>query len=188
MNGYTLRIQMYSQFLVPGRKCKKKRAQTLLGLFSLVLMVSPDLSARSLPDPGSYDHCVEKSTKGTTSPRAADSAARTCRKKLAEMELHGAPLPPDALGKLIIHAGFGYGIFSGSIYNGNSEYTVTRITVLLTPTGKMKPAEASVDGKEYDIDLTVPPFTKSALSMPVLSDNTQEYSWKITRASGYRTR
>ncbi|MGH8763002.1 MAG: hypothetical protein ACREUR_07185 [Nitrosospira sp.] len=167
---------------------KSSVTQILPGLFPLVLLVSPDLPATSLPDPGGYDHCFEESTKGTTSPRAADNAARTCREKFEKMELHGIPLPPDALGKLIIHAGFGYGIFSGSIYNGNSEYTITRITVLLTPAGKTKPAEASADGKEYDIDLTVPPFTKSALSMPILSDNTQEYSWKITKASGYRTR
>lgn len=182
-------LSVMSTVLIQNEMQKKLPVvQTLQGLFSLVLMVSPGLSARSLPDPGSYDHCVEQSTKGTTSPRAADNAARTCREKFEKMKLHGIPLPPDALDKLIIHAGFGYGIFSGSIYNGNSEYTVTQITVLLTPTGKMKPAEASVDGKEYDIDLTVPPLTKSALSMPILSDNTQEYSWKITKASGYRTR
>lgn len=167
---------------------KSPVAQTLLGLFLSVLMVSPDLPARSLSDPGGYDHCFEKSTKGTTSPRAADNAARTCREKFEKMERHGAPLPPDALDKLIIHAGFGYGIFSGNIYNGNSEYTVTQITVLLTPAGKTKPVEASIDGREYDIDLTVPPLTKNALSMPIPSDNTQEYSWKITKASGYRTR
>lgn len=167
---------------------KSSVTQTLLGLFPLVLLVSPDLPATSLPDLGGYDQCIQESMKGITSDRAAAIAMHSCREKLAEMELHGAPLPPDALGKLIIHAGFGYGIFSGSIYNGNSEYTVTQITILLTPTGKMKPAEASVDGKEYDIDLTVRPFTKSALSMPILSDNTQEYSWEITKASGYRTR
>lgn len=126
--------------------------------------------------------------KGVTSNRAAASARQSCREKFAETEPPDTDLPPDALGKLIIHAGFGYGIFSGNIYNGNNDYTVTRITVLLTPAGKTKAVGASVSGKEYGIDLTVPPFTKSALSMPILSDNTLEYLWKVTKASGYRTR
>jgi hypothetical protein len=152
-----------------------------------LVLVSPSLPARSLSDPGNYDQCVLESMKGITSDRAADQAKQFCREKFSEMKLHQADLPPDAFGKLIIHAGFGYGVFSGNIYNGNNDYTVTRITVLLTPGGKTKPAEASLGGKEYDIDLTVPPFTKSALSMPILSDNTQEYLWKVTKASGYRT-
>ena len=155
-----------------------------MGCFSLALVVSPDLSARNLPDPGSYGQCISESMKGITSSRAADSAMRACRAKFAETELHSKDLPPDALGKLMVHAGFGYGIFSGSLYNGNNDYTVTGITVLLTPVGKKN---SSADGREYDIDLTVQPFSKSALSMPVPSDNTQEYMWKITKARGYKT-
>ena len=167
---------------------KSSVTQTLLGLFPLVLLVSPDLPATSLPDPGSYDQCIRESMKGVTSSRAADSAIRSCRERFPETELHEAELPPHALDKLIIHAGFGYGAFSGSIYNGNNDYTVTQITVLLAPMGAAKPAEASVNGKEYNIDLTVQPYAKSALSMPILSDNTLEYSWKLAKARGYKTR
>lgn len=158
-----------------------------MGCFSLALLVSPDLPARDLADPGGYDQCVSESMKGITSPRAADSAMLGCREKFPDTKRHDANLPPDVLGKLIVHAGFGYGIFSGSLYNGNNDYTVTGITVLLTP-GKKNSADASADGKEYEIDLTVQPFSKSALSMPIPSDNTQEYLWKITKARGYKTR
>lgn len=162
--------------------------QTFMMILPLPLLVTPELSARSLLDSADYDSCVAESMKAITSRKAAEDATRTCRAKLGETEFQNADLPPDAFGKLIIHAGFGYGIFSGSIYNGNNDYTITQISVLVTPAGKNKPAEASAEGREYNIDLTVQPFSKSALSMPILSDTTQEYAWKVTKARGYKTR
>jgi len=167
---------------------KNTATQTLIAIFALVLLIPPDLSARSLPDPDSYDQCVLESTKGITGNKGAEIARRACREKFPGRKFHDAELAPEALGKLIIHAGFGYGIFSGSIYNGNSDYTVTQITILLAPMRKKEAAGASVDGKEYNIDLSLQPFTKGALSMPIPSDNTLEYSWKLATARGYKTR
>ena len=97
-------------------------------------------------------------------------------------------LPPDALAKLVVHAGFGWGIFSGTLYNGNSDYVITQITVLLTPMRKSNVAEAPAEGREYNIALAVQPLTKAALSMPIPSDNTLEYSWKIVKARGFKIR
>jgi hypothetical protein len=36
--------------------------------------------------------------------------------------------------------------------------------------------------------LALEPLAKGSLSMPVPSDNTLEYTWKITKARGYKTR
>ena len=117
-----------------------------------------------------------------------ETAKSACREKFPDTKFHDAELAPEVLGKLVIHAGFGYGIFNGSIYNGNSDYTVTQITILLAPMRKKEAAGASVEGKEYHIDLNLEPFTKGALSMPIPSDNTLEYSWRLTTARGYKTR
>ncbi len=75
-------------------------------------------------------------------------------------------LPPEALAKMVVHAGFGWGIFSGSLYNGNSDYALTQITVLLTPMKKSDAAQAPAEGREYDIALAVQPLSKAALSLP----------------------
>ncbi len=97
-------------------------------------------------------------------------------------------LPPAAFEKLDIHAGFGWGIFSGTLYNGNSDYTVTGVTIRLTPPAKGNGnTRDSSGGNEYDIELNLEPLSKTALSMPVPSDNTLEYSWKITKARGYKS-
>lgn len=156
--------------------------------FSLLMaLISLDSSAESLRNAGSYEKCVLESTKGITSERI-NGILRDCREEFADSGLTNVELPPDALGKLIVHAGFGWGIFSGSIYNGNSDYIITQLTVLIAPTGNRKSAAVSTKGSEYNIDLTVQPLTKGALSMPVPSDNTLEYSWKVATAHGYRIR
>lgn len=153
-----------------------------------MLLVSPNLPAGSLPDPGGYDQCLQESMKGITSDRAAAIAMRACSKESPENKVTEADLPADAFSKLVTHAGFGYGAFSGSIYNGNGDYTVTQVTVLIAPLEPGKGTGASVSGKEYNIKLTVQPLSKGALSMPIPSDNTLEYSWKVVKARGYKTR
>ena len=153
-----------------------------------MLLVSPNLPAGSLPDPEGYDQCVQESMKGITSNHAADLAMRACREKSLEGKFTDADLSADTFSKLVTHAGFGYGAFSGSIYNGNSDYTVTQVTILIAPMESKKAVEASVTGKEYNIKLTIQPRGKGALSMPIPSDNTLEYSWKVVKARGYKTR
>lgn len=153
-----------------------------------MLLLSPNLPAGSLTDPGGYHQCVQESTKGIASDRAAAIAMRVCRKESPEDKVTEANLPADAFSKLVTHAGFGYGAFSGSIYNGNGDYTVTQITVLIAPMEPGKGTGASVNGKEYDIELTVQPLSKGALSMLIPSDNTLEYSWKVIKARGHKTR
>jgi hypothetical protein len=107
---------------------------------------------------------------------------------LKNVEPEELDLPSDALNKLVVHAGFGWGIFSGTIYNGNKDYALARITVLLTPATNSKSEPIPSNGREYDIALALEPLAKGSLSMPVPSDNTLEYTWKITKARGYKAR
>lgn len=179
---------MYPQLLLPSKNTDKRNPVTLRGWVLLMLLVSPNLPAGSLPDPDGYDQCLQESMKGITSDRAAAIAMRACRKESSEDKVTEADLPTGAFSKLVTHAGFGYGAFSGSIYNGNGDYTVTQVTVLITPMEPGKGTLASVDGKEYNIELTVQPLSKGALSMLIPSDNTLEYSWKVVKARGYKTR
>jgi hypothetical protein len=97
-------------------------------------------------------------------------------------------LSADALARLDVSAGFGWGIFSGTIFNGNKDYVLTSITVLLTPPTNNISDQTLGSGREYDIALALEPLAKGSLSMPVPSDSTLEYTWKITKARGYKAR
>jgi hypothetical protein len=117
---------------------------------------------------------------------AGDIGRHSCPKKLAESKPDSMQLPSGALAKLDAHGGFGYGIFSGTLHNANPEYTVTEVTVLITPSGKRIPPGQSDAAREYNLPLALKPNSTGSLSMLLLSDHAQEYSWKITRACGYK--
>jgi hypothetical protein len=127
-----------------------------------------------------------------SSPDQNDSVGGTgkhpCPKKLSESEPDSAQLPSGALSRLNAHGGFGYGIFSGTLHNANRDYTVTQVTVLITPSGKLIPTGQSETGREYNLPLALKPNSTASLSMLLPSDHAQEYSWKITSACGYRMR
>ena len=153
--------------------------RAIVALFSVALLISPGQSIANQTGPANYAQCIK--VAGNT---AASEAVRSCLEKLPGKVPEDENLTAEALGKLDADGGSGYGIFSGSIYNGNSDYTVTQVTILLTPI----PAGSSLITREYNIDVTVQPLTKSALSVALISDVTREFSWSLTKARGYKAR
>jgi hypothetical protein len=146
----------------------------------LVLLASPlmplavtHVNASSLPD---------------QDDSAGDTGKHSCPKKLLESEPDSAQLPSGALARLDARGGFGYGIFSGTLHNADPEYTVTQVTLLIMPAGKPTPTGKSETGHEYNVPVALKPNSTGSLSMLLPSDHTQEYSWKITRACGYKMR
>ncbi len=100
-------------------------------------------------------------------------------------------LPADAIAKLQIDAGFGWGIFSGTIYNGNSEYLVTQLTVNMTPINDHHMeimGEMSHEPKAHKIDLSLAPLSKTALSMALKGDDTHvhDFEWEILQVLGHK--
>jgi hypothetical protein len=157
----------------------------------LSLAVSLEASAPSHADAlDDYSQCINisGSAKGKSGQNTASETEAGCEKRLENVGSNALELPSDALNKLVVHAGFGWGIFSGTIFNGNKDYTVTGITVLLTPATNSKSELIPSNGREYNIALALEPFAKGSLSMPVPSDNTLEYIWQITKARGYKAR
>lgn len=100
-------------------------------------------------------------------------------------------LPKDAVEKLDINAGFGWGIFSGTVYNGNENYHVSQLVVSMTPIhghhhGDMH-AVMSHEPKVHRIDLEIAPQSKGALSMPLANEDNHihDFDWKIIKVMGY---
>ena len=101
-------------------------------------------------------------------------------------------LPQDAIQKLKIDAGFGWGIFSGTIYNGNDNFHITQLVVSMTPVHDhhhmhMHP-NMSHDPKVHQIDLDLPPSSKGALSMALPNDvaDVHDFKWEILKVTGYQ--
>ena len=153
--------------------------RAIVALFSVVLLISPGQSIANQTGPANYVQCIKAAGN-----MAGSEVARSCFEKFPGKVPEDEDLATEALGKLDTDGGFGYGIFSGSIYNGNSDYTVTQVTILLTPI----PAGSPLITREYNIDVTVPPLTKGALSVALISDGTREFSWSLTKARGYKAR
>ena len=159
-------------------------------LLALLVVFIPLANAKDAADEKMDQQCGAPSMKEATGSHATGESRNACAQLLVSGKPGTSELPPGAFEKLDVHAGFGWGIFSGTLYNGNSDYAVTSVTVRLTPTttGNGKSDGELPKGNEYDIELSAQPLSKTALSMPIPSDNTLEYSWKIVKAKGYKTR
>lgn len=100
-------------------------------------------------------------------------------------------LPQEAIQKLKIDAGFGWGIFSGTIYNGNDHYHITQLVVSMTPVHDHHHmhmhANMPHDPKVHNIDLDLPPLSKGALSMALPDDvvGAHDFKWEILKVTGY---
>ena len=100
-------------------------------------------------------------------------------------------LPAEAIQQLKIDAGFGWGIFSGTIYNGNNHYYVTQLVVNMTPIHDHHQMHGhenmSHETKQHQIDLELPPITKGALSMALTGDDVHvhDFKWEIIKVIGY---
>ena len=137
--------------------------------------------------PRDYDDCILQAMKGVNSDMAARSIAKSCQDKFPERRPQDSELPPEALLQLTGHGGMGYSSFSGNIYNGNTDWTVTQVTIILVPKGKEKDANTILDAKKYNEDITVSPLTSSHFLFLVDGER-QEYSWNIVKARGHRAR
>lgn len=152
--------------------------ETLLALLLL------SQSAGADPSHSSAGPCVHQSN--SAQPDQSESTCHKYQSKLIE-------LSDEAIQKLKIDAGFGWGIFSGTIYNGNENYHVMQLIVSMTPIHGHHHmdmhANMSHDPKIHQINLDLLPLSKGALSMPLAGEDAHihDFEWKIIKVIGYQT-
>jgi hypothetical protein len=117
------------------------------------------------------------------------STARPCHQK-SDAKNCSVDLPEEAIKNLKIDAGFGWGIFNGSIYNGNENYVITQLTITMIPIHghhAMEMSTAKPYPKIHHINLDLPPLSKGAISMPLTGDDIHihDFEWKVIKVSGY---
>ena len=155
-----------------------------LRLLLLGALVPQLIACDRLFGPSDYDDCVLQSMKGVNSDLAARAIAKSCREKFPKKKIQDSELPVAALSRLTGHGGMGYSGFSGNIYNGNSDWSVTQVTIMLVAKGKEKSAEEFLNAKEYNVDVSVAPLTSSSLFFSADGPTSEEYSWNIVKARG----
>lgn len=151
-----------------------------------------------------YDECIIESMKGVSSDSAARAVKLSCRTKYPEKHPDDMELTAATLAKITGHAGVNeYGNFTGNIYNGSNEWSVTQVTVSLSKTtnkpwlrydfdkdGNSIPPPAGyipiAESKAYRIDVIAQPLTSKDFSIPVDNDRSSQVEWNIVNARGYK--
>jgi hypothetical protein len=159
---------------------------TIRSLF-LVLLVCPAVSFAGWFGPSNYDECVLDSMKGVTSDMAARAIMRSCRDKFPEKRPKDTQVPSTVVAQLDGRAGMSYGFFKGNIYNGNRDWTITQMTIVLIAKVKDK-STVKPRPREYNVDVTVPPLTNGEFIFSAESDGSTEFEWSIAKARGYQSR
>ncbi|PTN11499.1 hypothetical protein [Nitrosomonas aestuarii] len=129
---------------------------------------------------------------------AAESRATApCHQQSASTEPCSFELPEETIQTLKIDAGFGWGIFNGSIYNGNSEYTITQLVVSMEPIHDHHPMEMMGDDHAMShekrikqINVNLRPLTKGALSLALDNDvvHVHDFKWEVLKVFGHKAR
>lgn len=81
-----------------------------------------------------------------------------------------------------------YGYFSGTVYNGNGEWTITQLTIRIAPKGTDKSAKQELGPREYNVDINVPPLTNADLLVKAESGGLSNFDWRIQNARGYKSK
>lgn len=151
-------------------------------IFSLIPLLS---GCDQISAPKDYDDCILKNMGGVDSDLGASEIRRSCRKKFpegSEFKNRIRVLEPWEVYSITGRAGLEYGNrYSGSLYNGNKNITVTSVKVRVTT--KIAKGENS---REYRVKVNIPPETTSDFDFDIIvGDKGSEYSWGVIGGSGY---
>src|SRR3989344_762952 len=134
----------------------------------IIVCIYPTVSLGGWFGPSNYDECVLESMKGVTSDLAARAIMRSCRDKFPEPKTNDSEVPANVVGQLDGRAGMtNYGWFTGTIYNGDKEWTITQLPIVLVPKSKDKSADLTLRAREYNVLVNAPPLTSTELNVKV---------------------
>ena len=155
-------------------------------IFLIPVVLCPGLAGGA--DPSNYDECILESMKGAKSDLAAKSIIRACRNKFSDRskgKMESRSLSYTEMSQLTGRASFSEfsygGNFSGKIYNGNANVTISEITIQITTTRNGKKIT-----RLYRDDVNIEPQATGYFRFEALDgDKDADYSWSINRAIGY---
>ena len=130
--------------------------------------------------PQTYEDCVlEAMEGGSKTDDAIRLIARACREKFP-VAANDDQLSPSQMANLTTRGGPVGEVWSGSLYNGNEDVTVTEVEIHVTTIGG---GEKTL--RRYRADVHVPPLKTGTVFFPIIpGDEGAEYSWSIGSAKG----
>lgn len=161
----------------------------LLSLMALPVIAQPRSDVFE-----NYQNCLLKATRSgvVNTPDDVRKTEQHCRARFPDTAppLTQQPLASDLRDKVeITTANIDQNVISGRIYNGNSNYTVTEVSVLMTPvqTGNLK--DDFFQSETFDVRLNLAPneaakFELSPASSKLVGD-VFNVKWTLIKVNGY---
>lgn len=167
---------------------KRKMFSSLLLPAFFVLSGCEDVLVVGSVWPRDFTNCILKGVAEASSDHAVSLVHSACREKFPEPlgdRGRAGDLAYEELSKITGFAGLSAGNrYAGNIYNGNSDITLTTVTIRLTGT-----LEDSLISREYAAEVDIPPLSIGSFGVNILSgESGVEYSWSISAARGFRNR
>jgi len=181
------------------RWSKKKEVmiyRKILYLYMCVFIMVPTTAFAGWFGPSDYDECIIEGMKGVQSDVAARLVRQSCLKKFPPQKdktPKSEKIPQDSKENLSGHTGIGsLGYFSGNIYNGNSDWTVTELIINISEKDWFEKAINKKEGApdprmdKYRIEVTILPYTSKDFTISVDWPKDEPYEWNIYEARGYK--
>lgn len=156
---------------------------------AVTVLIAGPLHAQCI-GPGNYPDCVRSSMKGVTSDVAAKAIEAACREKFPAPTTSHTDLPASALGQVDGRASFSEiagssNTFSGQIYNGNTDWSLTQIAVevILTTKGEGTTLQRP---RTYNLNIAIPPRSNARFCLNLQLPDLKFQSWRIAGARGLR--
>lgn len=179
-----------------GKQKEMIMYRKILYLYMCVFIMAPTSAFPGWFGPSDYDECIIEGMKGVQSDIAARLVRQSCLKKFPPQKSQKAKseeIPQDSKENLTGHAGLGSpGYFSGNIYNGNSDWTVTELIINISVVNWFEKAVEKKEGSpeprmdKYRIEVTIPPYTSKNFNISVDWPKDEPYEWNIFEARGYK--
>lgn len=153
-----------------------------------LLLINPSFSYAGWFGPSNFDECILASMKGVTSDAAAGIIYDACESKFPKRTLPTVPLPLAVLKNVTGNAAAeSYGYFKGHIYNGNIDWTITELNIVIGTKADPKTGKREFQ-RQYTAKIDAAPLSNSDLTVPIGVNNLSNLDWNIISGRGYKNK
>lgn len=150
-----------------------------------VLLLLPNSSYAGWFGPSNYNECILDEMKGVTSNLAAYNIERACRARFPIQKPKDTRVPKQVLVKIDGRLGPSeyLGGLSGTLYNGNENWTITQVTIYCVSNADKTP-------RRYNVDTSISPLQTASVSVDTVAGEVSPkgFQWGIVGARGYQSR
>ena len=165
-------------------------ASVVIVFFALIIVLPLYIKSGGFvsgSDDSAYNKCITESMKNVTNDIAAREIKKSCRERfpiktpptyvLTDIQMR------NVRGKASIRKFTNSTYFTGTIYNGNSNITITKVKISIVADN-----ENPETWKDYWYDIYVEPLSGESFDFNILSIYDEGFIWGISEVIGYNSR